>query len=76
MLHLCAGDQGTPTVIRIVRSHGSISSLGKRTHGEGRRISWDGDFFYLVVVEPTYLKNMRSSNWIISPRFGVKIKDI
>ena len=27
-------------------------------------------------VEPTHLKNMRTSNWIISPRFGMKIKNI
>ena len=26
------------------------------------------------MVEPTHLKNMRKSNWIISPSFGVKIK--
>ena len=26
--------------------------------------------------EPTHLKNMRPSNWIISPRFGVKRKNL
>ena len=29
-----------------------------------------------LVVEPTQLKNMRKSNWIISPRIGVNIKQI
>ena len=30
--------------------------------------------FLLLVVEPTHLKNMRKSNRIISPSFGVNIK--
>ena len=29
-----------------------------------------------LVVEPTHLKDMRKSNCIIPPRFGVKIKII
>jgi len=29
-----------------------------------------------LVVEPTHLKNMRKSNWTISPGFGVKIPKI
>ena len=29
-----------------------------------------------LVVEPTHLKNVRKSNWIISPSFGVKIPKI
>ena len=27
-----------------------------------------------LVVEPTHLENMQTSNWIISPILGVKIK--
>ena len=39
-----------------------------------RREKWRV-FFYLVGgFEPTQLKNMRKSNWIISPRVGVKKK--
>jgi len=32
--------------------------------------------FILLVVEPTHLKNMRKSNWIISPGRGENSKNI
>ena len=53
-------------------TYATLLRPGDSPHGGFRLDSMNHDQF---VVEPTHLKNMRKSNWIISPGFGVKIKN-